>query len=77
MAMQTFIAMRMTPIRKKEVEVVYFPQQRFSECPFYIMVPEHYREPKGCLCSNKAEREKMIREWGYKEADFKDIPLVD
>lgn len=52
-------------------------QSRFGECPFFIMVPEHYRGNEGCLCSNKAHRRMMMREWEYTAKDFKGIPLID
>lgn len=47
------------------------------KCPFAIMmVPEHYREDGSCLCDDADHRKNvMIKQWGYKAKDFKDIPL--
>ncbi len=44
-------------------------------CPHTILVAAHYREDGSCKCDNLEERQKMIREWGYKQSDFKGIPL--
>ena len=52
-------------------------QSRFADCAFSIMVPEHYRPDKGCLCSNKEHRKMMVKEWEYKNKDFKGIELID
>jgi hypothetical protein len=52
-------------------------QSTFRNCPFFIMMPEHYREDGSCKCSNAEHRAMMIKEWEYKKRDFKNIPLVD
>lgn len=46
-----------------------------SRCPFTIFVASHYRSDGTCKCDDPQEREKMIREWGYTKASFKNIPL--
>ena len=52
-------------------------QSTIANCPFVIFVSDHYRADGSCKCSNKVERVKMIKEWGYKKRDFKSIPLID
>jgi len=46
------------------------------KCPFFILVPDHYRSDGSCKCNDRAERDKMIAEWEYKEEDFANIPLA-
>lgn len=50
-------------------------QSDLLNCPFYILMPDHYREDASCKCDDGAERLKMIREWGYQLLDFANIPL--
>jgi hypothetical protein len=45
------------------------------KCPFAIMMPEHYREDGSCKCSDAEHRKMMVKKWGYKTKQFKDIPL--
>jgi hypothetical protein len=40
-------------------------------CPFFILMPEHYREDGSCRCDDPEHRKLMIAEWGYTEDDFK------
>jgi len=56
-------------------DVRHIAHDDIRRCPFTIMVAEHYRPDGSCKCDDPAERKKMIREWGYSKADFKDIPL--
>ena len=51
------------------------PIEYIVKCPFFIMVPEHYREDGTCKCDDPEHRRMMIREWGYAVDDFKNIPL--
>lgn len=46
-------------------------QSDLSRCPFFILMPEHYREDGTCKCDNPEHREMMIREWEYSEEDFR------
>lgn len=55
----------------------YLKQSAVGNCPFYIFLPEHYREDGSCKCSNAEHRKMMIKEWEYSKKDFKDIPLID
>jgi hypothetical protein len=50
-------------------------QSDLRKCPFVILVPDHYREDGSCKCDDRAERAKMIAEWGYSDVDFNGIPL--
>lgn len=50
-------------------------QADIMKCPFYILVPDHYREDGTCKCDDPEHRAMMIREWGYKKKQFKDIPM--
>ena len=57
-------------------------QSDIGKCPFFIMMPEHYREDGTCKCSNAEHRAMMLKPeskggWGYHKRDFKNIPLVD
>lgn len=53
----------------------YIRQSDVARCPFYILVPDHYREDGTCKCDDPEHRKKMIDEWGYSEEDFAGIPL--
>ena len=46
-------------------------QSDILKCPHVIMVPSHYREDGSCKCNDPKEQAMMIKEWGYKKADFK------
>jgi hypothetical protein len=48
-------------------------QSVIKSCPFYIMVPEHYRADGSCKCDDPEHREYMKREWEYTDADFAGI----
>lgn len=52
-------------------------QSAIGNCPFFIFMPEHYRDDSTCKCSNTEHRVMMIKEWGYSKRDFRNIPLVD
>ena len=52
-------------------------QSSIGNCPFFIFIPDHYREDGTCKCTNAKERHMMIKEWGYRKSNFKHIPLVD
>ncbi len=52
-------------------------QSDIGRCPFFIFMPDHYREDGTCRCSNESHRAMMVREWDYKAEDFRGIPLVD
>lgn len=56
---------------RSEVSVYNMKQSDIQACPFYIMVPEHYRPDGSCKCNDPAEQERMIRGWGYTREDFK------
>lgn len=45
-------------------------QSTIANCPFFILVPDHYREDGSCKCDDPEYRKMMIKEWGYKKADF-------
>jgi len=44
-------------------------------CKFFILSPSHFRENGTCMCDDAEHRELMIKEWGYSEEEFLDIPL--
>lgn len=46
-----------------------------KKCRFVILLPDHYRDDGSCKCDDPVEREKMIREWGYRASQFSGIPL--
>jgi hypothetical protein len=52
-------------------------QSAIAACPYFILMADHYRQDGSCKCSNKVERAKMIKNWGYKKSHFKKIPLID
>lgn len=45
-------------------------QSDIGRCPHFIMVASHYREDGTCKCDDPVEQAMMIKEWGYKRADF-------
>lgn len=51
-------------------------QADMARCPFLIMLPEHYRDDGTCKCNCSTERERMIREWGYTAAHFREAGLI-
>lgn len=64
----------------KTATVRYLKQSDMRKCPFSIMLPSHYRDDGSCKCDDPEERKKMIGpeskgKWGYKQSDFKNIPL--
>lgn len=48
---------------------------QFQQCPFKILVPNHYREDGSCKCDDAEERKRLIKTAGYEARDFKNIPL--
>lgn len=46
-------------------------QADMGKCPFYIMVPEHYRGDGSCKCDDPEHQKMMIKEWGYHKRDFR------
>lgn len=44
-------------------------------CPHVILEPSHYYPDGRCKCGDPTEQARMIREWGYSEDDFADIPV--
>lgn len=52
-------------------------QSDIGQCKFTVLVLDHYRDNGSCKCSNKKYREMMIKEWGYKTYQFKNINLID
>ena len=56
-------------------EIKVIKNSDIQKCPFVIFAPEHYREDGSCKCDDPEHRKMMIREWGYKERHFKNIPL--
>lgn len=55
--------------------VVLMRQDTVRGCKFRIIDPGHYRMNGTCRCNDEWHRKMMIKEWGYKPKDFKDIPL--
>jgi hypothetical protein len=45
-------------------------------CPFFIFMPQHYRDDGSCMCNDANERKRMIAEWEYTEEDFKEKELL-
>jgi hypothetical protein len=45
-------------------------QSTFGNCPFFIMIPDHYREDGSCKCNDPEHQKMMRKEWGYKKKDF-------
>jgi hypothetical protein len=64
-----------TLTEKGLINVREIKQSDLQRCAFTILVADHYRADGSCKCNDKAERKKMIKDWGYTRADFKDIPL--
>lgn len=52
-------------------DVRHIRQSDIQACPYFIMVPTHYRPDGSCKCDDPEERAMMIREWEYTEEDFK------
>jgi hypothetical protein len=52
-------------------------QSDLRNCPFCIMVAEHYREDGTCKCNDPKERARMRKEWGYKDSDFRKAGLTE
>jgi len=52
------------------------PQSTFANCPFYIMVPEHYREDGSCKCDDPEHRRMMKKEWGYTKKNFVEAGVI-
>jgi hypothetical protein len=53
------------------IEIRQIKQIDIGRCPQCILEPNHYREDGSCKCDDPEEQKMMIREWGYKRADFK------
>ena len=62
---------------RKLVNVREIKQEDMLKCPFCIMLAEHYREDGSCRCNDPEHRKMMMKEWGYKKADFREagIPM--
>ena len=54
----------------KETFIREIPQGVFSNCPFTIFDPVHYREDFTCKCDDPVYRETVMKEWGYTKEDF-------
>ena len=54
----------------KLTNVRYLKQSSMAKFPFFIMVPEHYRQDETCKCNDPEHRKMMMKEWGYKRSDF-------
>lgn len=52
------------------MKIKMLKQSDIAKCPFYIFVPEHYRDDGTCKCNDAEHRRMMIKQWGYKRADF-------
>lgn len=53
------------------LKVYTMKQSDILECPFAIMVSEHYRSDGTCLCDDPVHRNTvMIAEWGYIEQEI-------
>lgn len=46
-----------------------------KKCPFFIFLPDHYRDDGSCKCDDAEERKRLIESADYSEADFAGIPL--
>ena len=57
------------------MNIRYMKQSDMLRCKFCIIDPDHYRDDGTCKCDDAEHRKMMIREWGYKSRQFKDIPL--
>jgi hypothetical protein len=57
-------------------EVRTITHAAIKACPFYILVPSHYREDGRCKCDDPQERARMIAEWEYTEEDFREKGLI-
>lgn len=51
-------------------------QSDIGKCPFFIMVPDHYREDGTCKCNDPEYREKVMKGWGYKKKDFIRVGII-
>lgn len=47
-------------------------QSDMANCPYFIMVLDHYRPDGTCRCDDPIEQARMIAEWGYSPSDFAD-----
>lgn len=56
-------------------KVVMLKQSDILMCKFCIIDPRHYRPDGSCKCNDRAHRAFMIKNWGYKQEDFANIPL--
>lgn len=52
-------------------------QESIGKCPHFIFVVGHYRDDESCRCDDPVYRAMMIKDWGYRESDFRGIPLRD
>lgn len=46
------------------------PQSAFGNCPFFIMVADHYREDFTCKCNDPVYHKTVMQKWGYTKKDF-------
>ncbi len=51
-------------------------QSSFANCPFFIMILDHYREDGTCKCNDEVYRKTVMRKWGYTTRDFKRVGLI-
>jgi len=59
------------------VDIRKMPQSTFSNCPFFIMMPEHYREDGSCRCNDPEYRKKVMKGWGYTKRDFVRAEIIE
>ncbi len=52
------------------------PQSCLQRCPFFIMMPEHYREDGTCKCNDPEHRKNVMYAWGYRVADFRRVGIL-
>ena len=46
-------------------------QSSIVACPHAIFDPSHYRLDETCKCDDPVEQDRMIRDWGYTQEDFR------
>jgi len=65
------ISSGMARLRRPTVTVL--KQSDLRKCPFFILVPEHYRGDGdgSCKCDDPTHQAKMVAEWGYDLSDIR------
>jgi hypothetical protein len=60
-----------------ESNIRMIKQSDISKCPFYILMPSHYRADGTCKCNDAMERRMMCKQWGYTKRDFVRAGIIE